>query len=241
MYKEVIPSANLSKTIDSFWIFSDDQDYNSFNILPDSCTDLIFDLNQNKGFVSGIMSKSVLVESTSKSHLIGIRFKAEKFRLLSNIPLNQTKNLRIEFSELIGSKDADILCQFYRSNTEEEKVNLLEKFVSETLIQNEQKENQLILSVSNKIRTLKGKVNVKDLAKSHNISLRQLQRCFKEYIGLSIKEFASVIRFNNTIKAIKSNPGKSLMELAFDMGFYDHAHMNYEFQRITGKNPSQFR
>ncbi|WP_425547639.1 helix-turn-helix domain-containing protein [Aquimarina mytili] len=80
-------------------------------------------------------------------------------------------------------------------------------------------------------------VNVRDLAKSHYIGLRQLERSFKSYISVTIKEFSNIVRFNNAMKSIATFTNSSLLEIAFDMGFFHHSHMTYEFQRISGENP----
>ncbi len=45
----------------------------------------------------------------------------------------------------------------------------------------------------------------------------------------------------NTAKAISTNKNQSLLQIAFDGGYYDHAHMTHNFKQIAGANPSTFR
>lgn len=228
MYKEIEPSKDLVELIDTIWTFSNEGVCDSFKILPDACTDLIFDLNENMGFVSGVMTNYKLLELSAESNLIGIRFKAENFGLLSKIPLHEIKNLRTEYSHIFSTTTTDILSELNSLGSVIDKIEFIENFVTTSIKQNYQRQDKLILSVARRIRLSKGTLNVKDLAKSYNISLRHLQRCFKNYIGLTIKEFANVIRFINAKKTIESCKETSLMELAFNLGFYDHSHMNYE-------------
>lgn len=241
MYQEIKPSEGLNNLIDSFWVFSNNKAIENFKILPDTCTDLIFDLNQNKGFVSGVMTNYQLKEIASESKLIGVRFKTEKFGSLSKVPLNETKNLRVELSQIFPANNLSILNQLTDFETITGKVNFLENFITTSFKQNYQREDPLILSVAHNIRSLKGIVNVGEIAKSYHISLRQLERRFKSYIGLTIKEFSNIVRFDNAKKAIATFTETSLLAIAFDMGFFDHSHMNYEFKRISGENPSYFR
>jgi len=56
MYQEIKPSKGIDNVIDSFWAFSNNKSSENFKVLPDTCVDFIFDLNQNKGFLSGIMT-----------------------------------------------------------------------------------------------------------------------------------------------------------------------------------------
>ncbi len=241
MYQEVKPSEGLNNVIDSFWIYSNNKASENFKILPDTCTDLIFDLNKNKGFVSGVMTNYQLTKLATDSNLIGVRFKTEKFSPLSKIPLNETKNLQVELSQIFSANNLNILNQLTDVETITGKINFLENFITTSFKQNYQRQDQLILSVAQSIRSVKGIVNVGDIAKSNHIGLRQLERRFKSYIGLTIKDFSNIVRFNNTKKAIASFTETSLLAIAFDMGFFDHSHMNYEFKRISGENPSYFR
>jgi AraC-like DNA-binding protein len=241
MYQEIKQSEGLNNVIDSFWVFSNNKASENFKVLPDTCTDLIFDLNQNKGFVSGVMTNYQLKALATESNLIGVRFKTEKFSSLSKIPLNETKNLRVELSQIFPTNNLNTLNQLTDLETITGKVNFLENFITTSFKQNYQRQDHMILSVAQNIRSLKGIVNVGDLSKSYNISLRQLERRFKIYIGLTIKEFSNIVRFNNAKKAITSLTETSLLEISFDMGFFDHSHMNYEFNRISGENPSFFR
>ena len=241
MYQEIQSSERLKNIIDSFWTFSKNETMENFKVLPDNCADLIFDFKQNKGFLSGVMTKYQLRELATASDLIGIRFKTENFGCLSQIPLNETKNLRVEISHIFPKTSLDILNKLNDLESLNAKIAFLENFVETTFEQNSTKQDQLILSVSQNIRSQNGIVNISDLAKSHHISLRQLERRFKKYIGLTLKEFSNIVRFHNTKKSIATLTEASLLEIAFDMGFFDHSHMTYEFKRISGNSPSYFR
>ncbi len=241
MYQEIKPSKGLDELIDSFWIFSKNKASENFKVLPDTCADLVFDLNQSKGFLSGVMTNYQRMELAIESNLIGIRFKTEKFGSLSKIPLNETKNLRVELSQIFPTKNLIRLSQLNELETITDKVNFLENFIETLFKENYERQDQIILSVAKNIRILNGNVNIGDLAKSHHISLRQLERRFKNYIGLTLKEFSNIVRFNNAKKSIATSTKTSLLEIAFDMGFFDHSHMTNEFKRISGENPSCFR
>ena len=241
MYEEIKPSEGLINLIDSFWTFSNNDVSEDFKILPDTCTDLILDLNQKEGFISGVMSNYQLHGLEAESDLIGIRFKSENFGSLSKIPLNETKNLRVELSQVFAVYHQNIFSQLNELTAIQDRVNFLEDFIKMAFKKSYQRQDKMVLSIAQNIRSLNGIVNVKGLAKSNHISLRQLERRFKNYIGLTIKEFSNIVRFNNAKKAITTLTEASLLEIAFDMGFFDHSHMNYEFNRISGENPSHFR
>jgi AraC-like DNA-binding protein len=67
-----------------------------------------------------------------------------------------------------------------------------------------------------------------------------LERNFKTHIGIAPKEYSNIVRFQNALAKIKnSDQGKSLLDIAFECGYYDHSHLTNEIKRNTGLTPSQ--
>ncbi len=84
-----------------------------------------------------------------------------------------------------------------------------------------------------------GQVTVDSLAKKNHTTPRQLERNFQRYIGISPKEFANIIRFRFALSKIKHRrQDESLLSIAADCGYYDHAHLTNEIKRYTGLTPS---
>ncbi len=240
MYQEVKPSAKTNKLIDTFWTYSKNNANEYFKVLPDTCVDWIFDLSQNKSFLSGVMTNYQCRELSAESDLIGVRFKVEKFALLSKVPLSESKNLRVELADVLPAKKRSSLNQLTDLHKKAQ-ITLLEKFIEQSWKHNAQTQDQMVLAIVQHIRALRGIVNVTDLAKSQGISLRQLERRFKSCIGLTVKEFSKIVRFNHAKQSIGAFTKTSLLQIAFASGFFDHAHMAAEFKRISGENPSFFR
>lgn len=241
MYSEISPSIELNSYVENFWVFSTNKFTEKFKVCPDACTDLIFDLNLSKVFLSAAMNTYQSIEVPAKSNLIGIRFKSENFGSILGIPLDEFKNQKVELSEILPRFDCRIVNELNNLESLDTKIQNLAIFVKLFGALSFERRDELIISVANRIRQLKGNFVVNDLVTYYHISLRQLQRRFKKYIGLTIKEFSNIVRLKNAEISIRINPEISLMEVAFNTGYYDHSHMNYEFNRIAGENPSNFR
>jgi AraC-like DNA-binding protein len=60
------------------------------------------------------------------------------------------------------------------------------------------------------------------------------------HIGISPKEYSNIVRFQYALSIIKkSGKNRSLSDIAFECGYYDHAHLTNEIKRNTGLSPSQ--
>lgn len=238
MYQEIIPSNIAKDRIESFWIFKENKTKIDFNVMPDGCIDLIFDFNKNEGFISGQMTQYQNRSLSENSDMIGIRIRIESFAPISNKPLSEFKNKIVDFSSLNVNPYATAT-QRLSTKSLSDKLAFLENLVLEN--HNQYLKDDLILNVVNDIRALKGNVKVITLAKSNFISIRQLERRFKHFLGITVKEFINIIRFQSTAEAIKKCKQSSLLHIAYNAGYFDHAHMNNDFKRIAGTNPSSFR
>lgn len=238
MFQDLKFNNRGNRTIESIW-FDQVESQIDFKILPDGCIDLIFDLHQNKALVCGHMTKFQDLTLAKNTSLMGVRFRVESFAELSTIPLSEFKNRRVDFSDLnLNSSFIELLNE---TKNVKQRLALVNKYICDQLTKNESKKDDLIASVVQSIRRLSGKIVIKEMAREYLISPRQLERRFKNYMGLTIKEFANIIRFMHASKAISKFQAKSLSEIAFDSGYYDHAHMSNNFIQIAGANPGTFR
>lgn len=78
------------------------------------------------------------------------------------------------------------------------------------------------------------------LAKKYFTTERYLERQFKQQIGISPKEFINLQRFNQALKKLQQSKQKpKLSDIAWDCGYYDHAHLTNDFKKYTGKPPTE--
>lgn len=129
MYQEIISSNGTKNGIESFWVFKENKNKIAFKVLPDSCIDLILDLNEYRIFISGIMTRYQNRNLDKDSNIIGIRMKPERLPYLSKIPICEFKNKRVELSNLNVSLNSSILDLVSESNSLTDKVNGLENFI----------------------------------------------------------------------------------------------------------------
>lgn len=76
-------------------------------------------------------------------------------------------------------------------------------------------------------------ISVNQLAKNTGYCSRQIQRIYKKEIGYSPNYCAEIIRFQKSIHALLSFPGKKHSDIAWDHGYYDLSHMNKSYKKLT--------
>lgn len=89
-----------------------------------------------------------------------------------------------------------------------------------------------------------GTASVQELALAMHVSMRTLQRIFKVNVGISPKDFLRIIRFQHVLNRLRNLSGDaasrdSLLGIAYDLGYSDHAHLTNEFKKYAGILPSE--
>ncbi|MCG8320691.1 MAG: helix-turn-helix domain-containing protein [Cytophagales bacterium] len=253
-YLELQPNNKFSNLIDCYWT-SKEPISGVHRVLPDGCADLIFNfgeavINFSDNQISvgkesiaavGMMTTYRDVFSQHGGDLLGIRFKSGCLSLLTNASLSELKNTTIQADEIIPAFNKVFLEKLYHTSGTEKRIVLIEKMLSHLLINSQITNDKLISSVTDLILQSKGQMRIGDIANSVCIGPRQLQRRFETRVGIGLKEYARVIRFINTSDTLKNAPQKSILEIAFENGYYDHAHLSNDFMHMAGFLPSTLR
>ena len=241
-YIETKPYKKLEPFIHSYWELKGDKHDNQWERnFPDGCAGLVMNLGDtcltDNGSVSIEFGKTYAVGAMtsfkdsfidSNTHLIGVCLKPATFtNFYSYAPQNELIDNTVEFEKSNSFNLNKIL---------EGSSNYLNQFFIERI----KNKKNLLQSVINDIHFSKGQLSVYELSKRNYISVRQLERNFKTHIGISPKEYTNIVRFQNALQIIEnSNKDRSLLDIAFECGYYDHSHLTNEIKRNTGLSPSQ--
>jgi AraC-like DNA-binding protein len=243
-YKQTKPHSALANYIDAYWTAAgDSEEIVQEKILPDGCVDIIlsfgddcktdrnrFNIKNGKAYLVGTMSHFKMIEMSPGARLFGIRFKPAAFSAFYRFTsLDQVTDTTIEFEEKPVPDLNKIILDSSR---------YLDRFFLNRLTQ----PIHMLLPVVADIENNRGQVTVNELAKRHFITTRQLERGFKQYIGVSPKEFINFIRYRSVAPVIQNKSADtSLSDIAFEHGYYDHSHLTNTIKRYTGVSPSQLK
>lgn len=241
-YAQFNPHPALIAYIDAYWTATGNGvALKTEKILPDGCVDIIFNLgadcktdNDNflmkndKAYLVGTMTRFKETTMSPETKLLGIRFKPAAFSAFYKYAsLHEVTDKTVEFEKILSP---DI------QKTIQHSTSYLNHFFLNRL----SKPKHILLPVVGDIQNNKGQLNVNDLAQRHFTTIRQLERSFKQCIGISPKEFINLVRYQFTLAKIQSNTSnRSFLDIAFECGYYDHAHLTNEVKKYTGVAPSQ--
>lgn len=123
------------------------------------------------------------------------------------------------------------------AHTDLQRINIIERFFLALL--KDIQTDQLILEAIRMIYDSKGTIRIKELHTKLLISQSPFEKRFRRLVGASPKKFASIVRFNAVLKAMKEHA--SMTSLGFEHEFFDQAHFIRSFKQFTGETPEKFK
>lgn len=240
-YKKIKPYKELEPFIHFYWELKGNETEKQWErVFPDGCAGILMNLSDQcltdngsailefgKTYVVGAMTsfKDSLIDTNTR--LIGACLKPAAFaNFYSYTSQNILINNTVEF-EKSNSFNVD--------KAFENPFMYFDHFFSGRI----KNKNNRLQSVINDIHSTSGQITIYELSKRHFTTVRQLERDFKKLIGLSPKEYSNIIRFQHALRVIKdANQDRSLLDIAFECGYYDHSHLSNEIKRNTGFPPS---
>ncbi|TDX00325.1 helix-turn-helix transcriptional regulator [Dinghuibacter silviterrae] len=242
-YAEYPPSEPLKPFVDAYWLRLSTGRPGTRRVYADGCADLMVNLgasmayfapkaNTDKAialqpgrlFLGGTMTEYGLLQTAPDTVLTGIRFKPGGLYTLYRVYMETAVDGLVEFSDPVLRPLMELIPD---RNTR------LDAYL-EGRIRKTRYDFPGIYDM------LCGEPQpVADLACRCHVSPRTLERIFKRNVGIAPKQYIRIARFQEVLRHLKSAGEESLLRMAYDLGYHDHAHLTNEFKRYAGILPSE--
>ena len=144
----------------------------------------------------------------------------------------------LDLERIYRSQMADVRAIFEHESFEE-KVQLAAEFIMK-IKPDYNDDTDLIKRVCEEIYRRDGLITVNELSDKFECNRQLLNKTFKAHVNSTIKKFIITVRIMSLAKFRINNPDYSLTEVALEFGYFDQAHFNYDFKRISGVTPTIF-
>lgn len=243
-YTENVPAPGLEDYVDAYWVRH--MDAGARRVYADGCADIFMNvgdapayfyptarldeglpLEPGRLYLGGTMSAYGVVRCEEGCAFRGIRFRPGGLFALYSLSMEETVDQVLVFPDAeLRERLAD--------------TSALDAY----LLAKRGDRRHDFASISRVAYAAGGNLSVEDLCRACHLAPRTLERVFKENVGIPPKEFLKVLRFQEALRRLRiqaraHDPGeRSLLRLAFELGYYDHAHLTNEFKKYAGIRPS---
>ena len=178
------------------------------------------------------------VEKDVATGTIVVEFNPQGAYRFFQISLRDIQNQIHPLTDILGTVAKQLEEQISNAESVGGKVNLLQQFLLKQFLL--QPEDSIFEYCVAKIVSSKGKITIKELEKKTGYSSRWMNMKFADKLGISPKNLATIIRFNQYYNAVANNKEMDFMQKAFYDHYYDQSHFLKEFKRFTGVSHSGF-
>lgn len=158
---------------------------------------------------------------------------------IANVSGFELTNKYMDAEELLGTCTRVANEQLYYSKDYTEMTCIVEKFLI-GLIKKINRKKHRVDDISKAMIREYDYFSLDKFLKEAYLSHRQVDRKFKERIGIPPKQFLQLSRFDKAFRMKNRFPDKDWLSIALHCGYYDYQHLVKDYKEFTGYTPVQF-
>lgn len=247
-YMEYPPCEPLRPYIACYWT-TDEPDTGPAGagvpVIPDTCMDIIVRVNHTArkigGYLCGIQDHPFIAAAKGPSETVtgfAIRFYFWSAHLFLKYNFNEIRNSTIPLT-VLGPEWDPLFESFFYLTTPAERISMTESFLLKRLNQVSINAN-LFNSIQHMLKNC-GRLPVSEICAYSSVSQRQMERLYREHVGLSLKRMSSLIRYQNVWYEMACAPAFDVQDAVARFGYTDQAHLLKDFKRFHGITPTEAR
>lgn len=261
-YEVVAPAPELEPFVECFWDLvgpASEAPAEPEIVLPDGRTELIVHfgddffkcerdprtgkdeyVRQARVLMSGQLTERILLRPSGGIGVVSARFKAAGAARFFNLPYEKIVDQVIDFSKYEKGVASMLAKEIEESPTTALRFQVLQAFLLGRLQKHESRENIFVRRACSHIVQSDGSYSVQELVKLVGLSERQLERKFKEQVGIPPKLLSRIMRFQKFITLSRSSRDMSLADASVSCGYYDQSHFIRDFIWFSGVSPRNY-
>ncbi|WPU96654.1 helix-turn-helix domain-containing protein [Mucilaginibacter sabulilitoris] len=192
-------------------------------------------------FVYGQLTQYKDLVSVGKLGMLVVVLQPYAIYALSRVAAYELNDDIANLSDVFGAVATDLEDQVLGAASTQDRINHIESFLLKKLSIVSYTEG-IFSNALKLINDYKGNISVAGLLNILPVTERQLERKFKQFIGVGPKRFADTVKLQHFLKLLqKQSPCNNIADTVYEGGYYDQAHLNNYFRKNTGITPSQYK
>lgn len=158
---------------------------------------------------------------------------------LTGIPSTELTNEYLDAETVFSSDIRDVNAQLYEAPDYNAMIAIGDAFVRK-LISKKPAPKHVMDDAISSFLLAEYQGSIDKLAKDSCLSLRQLERKFKDRTGVNPKLYARIIRFDKAFRMKNSNPSMDWLRIAMECNYHDYQHLVRDYKDFTSLSPNAF-
>lgn len=187
----------------------------------------------------GVMRGRFTRRLESEGRVFGIKFLPGAFHALCGSPVSRFTDRRFAAADFFGSGWLSLEQKILAQKDIHAMAALAENFLraKQPAISDEA---MLVRRIVDRTLSDPTILKVDFLCETFSLNKRQLQRLFSDYVGMSPKWVIERYRMHEALEQLSGAEQPDLARLALSLGFFDQAHFQKAFRKMTGRSPGTY-
>ncbi len=254
-YETYAPHPELEAFVKFYWTLEVpfDPQNKKQKIIPDGCIEMTFNFEDGikryiseedfvvhpRAMVMGQRTKSYFIEPLGNVNSFAVCFYPYGFTNFVNTPLKDLVDAELPISQLFDEKEAkDLEEGMINADSTDDRIQIINTFLLSKL-RNQSTIENIVQSTVDALIATGGSTSIGEMPQDESSKRRQLERKFKDQIGLSPKQLGKVIRLQAALN-LMLNKSEKFTGIAYESEYFDQSHFIKDFKEFTGITPKEF-
>ncbi len=190
-------------------------------------------------FAAGLFDTVAVTENTGDSSGIELNVTPLGMWQLCGVPMHRLANVVVSLSDLLGASAMELEERLRSLVDWDARFTLLDSVLTARLARRGAPPAALPWAWAQLTRDARPE-SVTATAGALQWSRRRLADAFREYVGLTPKAVARIVRFDRVVQRVRGSGVTRWSSLAYECGYADQAHLAREFREFAGITPGEF-
>ena len=257
LYREISPHEALGRFVQCYWVWRTDSAHQwgeRERILPDGCTELLFDLagparetssdahelSEKGAALAGQLSSAIEFQPIGAMDVLGVRFHAHGIFPFLGHPLVELTDRVVALHEIWDDLSDELWSKLREASGDRQRIKLVEHAL---LILARKRDLHPDSHVQNAVECIAangGLISIEQLVHEVGLGRRQLERKFALQVGVSPKLYTRIIRLQKFLGQVQRTREYEWPSVVIDCHYYDQSHLIRDFKALCGQTPSEF-
>lgn len=239
------PGPRLESFVEHYWVIHYELDANtsySQTVLSFPNVNMAFEQDHEgrRALIYGIPKRPFVRELRGSGRVLGIKFRAGGFYPFWRRNISELTGNTIAASDVFGPEVHDWLDHVLDAEDGAAMARQAELALTSRLPDRDL-QVEFAARIVNDTMHDRSIIKVEQICERAGLSMRQLQRLFYKYVGVTPKWVIKRFRLQEAAERIEQDETIEWAELALQLGYYDQTHFIKDFKSVLGQSPSAYR
>ncbi len=233
------PAEDLAPFIEHFWIVRWDLiEPQIVETVPHPSVHMVMDTT-GPAEIAGVMDRKFTRTLEGRGRVVGTKFRPGAFRAFVKQSVANFSNRRLPIGDVFGTSARGLRERVLETEDDLASIAIIEPYLRSL---RPRLDDSITLAgrVAARIAEDRSLTRVDQIVTEFAMPLRQLQRLFKEYVGVSPKWIIQRYRLLEAAERMAEDAIPAWADLALDLGYADQAHFIRDFKRFVGRTPAHY-